>query len=100
MWVSARLGADHRGAATESVAALAEKGRRARCPRRGSRSPRRVEFQLGLIGDRIADEVTADVLNLMAAWMRWLGERGDLPDYLREQVVAATAPRTSDAVSR
>ena len=63
-------------------------------------SPRRVEFQLDLVGDWFADEVTTEVRNLMPAWVRWLGERGGLPDHLRERVIAAAAPHTSDAASR
>ena len=63
-------------------------------------SPRRVEFQLELVGDWITDEVTTEVLNLMPAWVCWLGERGGLPAHLRERVIAAATPRTSDAASR
>ena len=63
-------------------------------------SPRRVEFQLELVGDWFTDEVTTEVLNLMPAWVRWLGERGGLPAQLRERVIAAATPRTSDAASR
>ncbi len=58
-------------------------------------SPRRVEFQLGLISDWIADAVTTEVLDV-----RWLSERAGLPDHLRERVTAAAAPRSSDATSR
>ena len=53
-----------------------------------------------LVGDWITDEVTTEVLNLMPAWVRWLGERGGLPAHLRERVIAAATPRTSDAASR
>jgi hypothetical protein len=42
-------------------------------------APRRVEFQLELINDWIADEVTTEVLNLMPTWVRWLGEGASLP---------------------
>ena len=63
-------------------------------------SPRRVELQLEIVGDWIADEVTTEVLNLMPAWVRWLAERRSLPGHLRERVIAAAAPRTSDAASR
>ena len=46
-------------------------------------SPRRVEFQLGLISDWIADAVTTQVLDLLPAWVRWLSEGAGLPEHLR-----------------
>jgi hypothetical protein len=60
-------------------------------------SPSRVEFQLGLIGDWIADEVTTDVKELLPAWVRWLGERAALPDHLRARAISAA--ERSDASS-
>lgn len=85
----------------ESVAALAEEWMEGTLPETWfSVSPRRVEFQLELVGDWITDEVTTEVLNLMPTWVGWLGERGGLPDHLREQVTAAAAPHTSDTASR
>ncbi len=85
----------------EPVAALAEEWMEGTLPETWfSVSPRRVEFQLELIGDWIADEVTIEVLTLMPIWARWLAERADLPAPMRERVIAAAAPRTSDAASR
>jgi hypothetical protein len=85
----------------ESVDALAEEWMEGTLPETWfSVSPRRVEFQLGLIDDWIADEVTTEVLNLMPTWVRWLGEGASLPEHLRERVIAAAAPRSSDATSR
>jgi len=82
----------------ESVDALAEEWMEGTLPETWySISPRRVEFQLGLIDDWIADEVTTEVRDLMPAWAGWLGERGGLPEHLRERVIAAAAPRRSDA---
>lgn len=47
-------------------------------------SPRRVEFQLGLIGDWIPEHpVTTAVTALMPEWVHWLGERTGLPEHLR-----------------
>jgi hypothetical protein len=85
----------------ESVDALAEEWMEGTLPETWfSVSPRRVEFQLELIGDWIADEVTTEVLNLMPTWVRWLGEGAGLPEHLHERVIAAAAPRRSDATSR
>ncbi len=85
----------------ESVAALAEEWMEGRLPETWfSVSPGRVEFLLGLVGDWITDEVTTKVLNLIPTWVCWLGERAGLPDHLRERVIAAAAPHTSDTASR
>jgi hypothetical protein len=57
-------------------------------------SPRRVEFQLELIGDWIPDHpVTAAVTALMPDWVRWLGERAGLPEHLREHTISAASAR-------
>ena len=85
----------------ESVDALAEEWMEGALPETWfSVSPRRVEFQLGLIDDWIADEVTTEVLNLMPAWVRWLSEGAGLPEHFRGRVIAAAAPRSSNATSR
>lgn len=54
-------------------------------------SPARVEFQLGLIGDLFDEEFATELAALMPTWVRWLGERADLPEHLRERAVAAAA---------
>jgi hypothetical protein len=53
-------------------------------------SPRRVKFQLGLIGDWIPDDpVTVAVKTLLPDWVRWRGERAGLPEYLLDRALAA-----------
>lgn len=85
----------------ESVDALAEEWMEGTLPETWfSVSPSRVEFQLGLIDDWIVDEVTTEVRNLMPTWVRWLGEGAGLPEHFRDRVIAAAAPRSSDATSR
>lgn len=85
----------------ESVDALAAEWMEGTLPQTWfSVSPRRVEFQLELIGDWIVDEITTEVLNLMPSWVRWLGDRAGLPEHLRERAIAAAAPRTADASPR
>ena len=64
----------------ESVDALAEEWMEGTLPETWfSVSPRRVEFQLGLIDDWIADEVTTEVLNLMPTWARWSAKEQACP---------------------
>lgn len=85
----------------ESVDALAGEWMEGTLPETWfSVSPRRVEFQLGLIGDWIGDEVTTEVQNLMPTWVRWLGEGTSLPEHLLEKVIAAAAPRGSGSPPR
>ena len=86
---------------SESVDALAAEWMEGTLPETWfSVSPRRVEFQLVLINDWIADAVTTEVLDLLPAWVRWLSEGAGLPEHLRERVIAAAAPRSSDATCR
>ncbi len=78
----------------EAVDALAEEWMEGALPETWfSVSPRRVAFQHELIGDWIVDDVTTEVLELMPSWVRWIGERGHLPESLSERVIAAAAPR-------
>lgn len=86
----------------EAVDALAEEWMEGALPETWfSVSPRRVAFQLELISDWIVDDVTTEVLDLMPSWVRWIGERGHLPESLSEPVIAAAAPRRpADATPR
>ncbi|MGL5865790.1 MAG: hypothetical protein ACRCYX_07940 [Dermatophilaceae bacterium] len=86
----------------ESVDALAEAWMEGALPETWfSVSPRRVEFQLALIGDWYDDDITTEVLELLPIWVRWLGERGDLPELLSEPVTAAaTSGGPADATPR
>ncbi|MDQ2707045.1 MAG: hypothetical protein M3Z25_05175 [Actinomycetota bacterium] len=70
--------------------------------RRGAAaSPRRVEFQLELIGDWTPDDpVTVAVKALMPDWVRWLGERAGLPEHLRVSAIEAPALRDRRRASR
>jgi len=80
----------------ESVAALAEEWMEGRLPETWfSVSPGRVRFQLELIGDWIADDVTTEVLNLMPTWVRWLGERGGLAEPVLDRAIAAATPSSA-----
>lgn len=55
-------------------------------------SPRRVEFQLDLIGDWVPDDpVTIAVRALLPEWVRWLGERAGLPEPLRQRALTAAS---------
>lgn len=85
----------------EAVDALAEEWMEGTLPETWfSVSPRRVEFQLELIGDWIVDEVTTEVLNLMPTWVGWLGDEASLPEHLRGPVIAAATPRPAEAIPR
>jgi hypothetical protein len=52
-------------------------------------SPRRVEYQLALIGDWIDDPVTDAVRKMLPEWVRWLSERAGAPEHLAERALSA-----------
>lgn len=52
-------------------------------------SPRRVEFQLALIGDWIDDPVTDAVRKMLPECVRWLSERAGVPEHLAERALSA-----------
>jgi len=54
-------------------------------------SPARVRYQLALISDWPEDSVTEEVKVLLPQWVRWLGERAELPEVLIERVVTVAA---------
>jgi hypothetical protein len=81
---------------TEAVASLAEQWMEGALPETWfDVSPRRVQYQLTLVGDWIADEVTTEVQTLMPEWVCWLGERAGLPTHLLDPVLAGADPHTS-----
>ena len=64
----------------EVVEALAEEWMEGALPETWfSASPARIRFQRELIADWIPDPVTLGVVALLPDWVRWLGERADLP---------------------
>jgi hypothetical protein len=57
-------------------------------------SPRRVEFQLGLLGDWIPDDPTTRAARqLLPEWVRWLGERSGQSAPFVDRSVAAVLSR-------
>jgi hypothetical protein len=88
--------ADAHGSApnSEAVAALADEWMEGTLPESWfAVSPRRVEFQLALIGDWIDDPITYAVKALMPEWVRWLAQRAHLPEPLARQVLASAGAR-------
>jgi hypothetical protein len=79
---------------SEAVAALADEWMEGTLPESWfAVSPRRVEFQLALIGDWIDDPITYAAKALMPEWVRWLAQRAHLPEHLARQVLASAGAR-------
>ncbi|MCK2240633.1 MULTISPECIES: hypothetical protein [unclassified Crossiella] len=79
----------------ETVEALAEEWLEGTLPETAYRvSPRRINFQLRLIGDWADADFSHSVRALLPEWVRWLGEHTNLPDHLVQRVLAVTADVT------
>lgn len=60
-------------------------------------SPHRVEYQLALMSDWIADEVTDAARALLPEWVRWNGEQSGISEPHVDAAVAVAAGGTRSA---